>query len=345
MSAVPGWGTQARTVGAALACIAIAQIAVAQAQHVLYVSDRYDSRGVQQNDVYRWEDGSELRVTDTPGWSEHDPEPAPDGGVFAVAATNFIDGITRLEDDWSWRYAIHRANGRLLDAWNVGGTAGTFRPAGGFQIAWLPDGRSFLGNAYDDAIGEWRVVRYVRGASSTVDLGHGFDIVLHPGGERFATSHHGVVDVVEIATGERRGVFHGRPLAWSPDGEELIFDQNGVLYRASPSEPTDRRILAEDGTWVGLRHAPSGGYAAVGIERDTSSVVFFDAEQVRQRKLTLVTSVVDFDWLDDRWLVVEVVTSQGRWLELVSADGEIAPFVDSHGDDGSPRTVPGTRLR
>lgn len=348
---MPGRGTPARppdvrgAAGVLLALLLSAAL-TAQAQQVLFVSDRHDPRGVLQNDVYRWEGGSEDRVTETPGWAEFDPEPTPDGDRFVVAATNFIDGVTRFDDDWSWRYAVHREDGRLLDRWDIAGSEGTFRPAGGFQIAWLPDGDSFLGNAYDPGLRDWRVVRYVVGAERTIDLGYGFDIVLHPDGERFATSRHGVVEVVEIATGERRGVFTGRPLGWTKDGTELIFDQNGVLYRARPDgDPRDRRVLAEDGTWIGLRYAPRAGYAVAGIGQDTSTLVFFDEEHVRERKLTVVTPIVDFDWLDETWLVVEYVTSRERWLELVAVDGRIAPFVDSHGEDGSPRTVLERSLR
>lgn len=309
-------------------------------QRVIFTSDRADPRAVRQNEIFVYDRGSELRLTDTPVWAEYDPVPSPDGAWIVTAATNFLYGFTSFDDEWSWRYVLVDENGRQHQSWSLEGSSGSFRPAGGYQIAWLPDGRSFLANAYDDT-GDWRVVRYVLDSAQTIALGQGYETVLHPDGERFATSHNGIIYLVEIATGERTTLAGGRPLGWSADGSELIFEQGTTLFRARPEDPDRLRILGDAGPYVSLRNAPGGErYAVASIAGEASSIVFYDADHELAQSWLLAESVVALEWLDDAWLVIELVDPDGRRLELLSIDGDRIPFVDSFADDASPRVLP-----
>ena len=327
-----------RRLGVAMVLV-LALGVTATAQQVLFVSDRYDPRTVRQSDVYLYDDGSTLRLSDTPAWAEYDPAPSPGGDAFAVAATNFLFPITSYDDAWSWRYVVFDDEGRQQDAWSIDGSTGMFRPAGGFQIAWLPDGRSFLANAYDE-FGDWQVRRYVVDSRQTILLGPGYEIAVHPDGERFATSHNGIISLVEIASGERRVFAGGRPLAWTPDGTELLFEQAGALYRATEESPARRRVVGDGGPYVALRFAPDGGrYAVASVAGSGSSVAFYAATHELIDRWPLAASVVAFDWLDDEWLVLEIADAAGLRLELLAVDGSRAPFLDSFGDDASPRTL------
>ena len=330
-----GWATRA---GAVISLV-LALGATATAQQVLFVSDRYDPRSVRQSDVYLYDDGAALRLVDTPGWAEYDPAPSPAGDGFAAAATNFLYPLTSYDDAWSWRYVVFDREGRLQDAWPIDGSTGMFRPAGGFQIGWLPGGRSFLANAYDEA-GGWLVQRYVLDSRQTILLGPGYEIVVHPDGERFATSHNGIISIVAIATGEREVFAGGRPLAWTPDGTELLFEQAGALYRAAPESPARRRMIGDEGPYVALRFAPDGGrYAVASVDGGGSFVAFHAATHELIDRWRVDASVIAFDWLDEGWLVLEIADAAGLRLELLSLDGTRVPFVDSFADDASPRTL------
>ncbi len=313
----------------------------AMAQRLVFVSDRADALSLRQGELFLFDDGSELRLTSTPELAEFDPSPSPDGGLIAHAATSFLSGVSTFDDSWSWQYRVVDLSGRLREAWPLPGGDDSFRPAGGFAIAWLPDGRSFLAQGLD-AAGNWEVHRFVLGARRTVRLAQGFGIVPSPDGSRFATSRNGIIYLVEVATGNEQVFAGGTPLGWTSDGLELLFEQNLALLRAPASDPEAVRFVGDSGPYLELRYRRDGGrYAYTTVHEGRSAVFFHDADHRYLGSFDVGGFVESFDWLDDERVVLELVLPTGaRRIDVLGSDGVQLTLIDSAGDDGAPRVLP-----
>lgn len=60
------------------------------------------------------------------------------------------------------------------------------RPAGGFQLRWLPGEKALLGQVPTET-GRWEVHRFDLGSPRSTRVTEGFGVVLDAAGSRFAT--------------------------------------------------------------------------------------------------------------------------------------------------------------
>lgn len=330
-----------------LALLLFAALApAALAQHFAFVSTRVpdDLAGAYgrppQSEVFLYRDGSEIRLTSTPHASEYDPTPSPGGRYVAFAALDHADEEAGY-GAWGWQLAVvDTITRREVARWDLPGTVGSFRPAGGFQLAWLDQGTLLAQGLADD--GSWEVHAFDLASGSSRRVTSGFGVVVAPDGASFATSRFDGVVVHEVDSGRERNVFDGAgvPLTWwrggllvsSEDGLHLVDVATATSVRLKHLPGLVLEAVADQGTeWLAyVRLAEGGG---------TTELVVVDADDVAY----LVREgdwVGEVTWLGPGLLVYEAVMGAGDVQVEVSDLLGHGFVVDSVGEDFTPRAVP-----
>jgi len=284
------------------------------AQRFVFTSDRFSPLTVSQYDLFLYDDGSELRLTHTPDLAEYDPSPSADGNFIAYAATTFIASVTSYDDSWQWSYHVIDDRGQEVANWKLTGLDNDFRPAGGFDITWLGDNRSFLAQTLDEE-GNWEVRRYLIDAQDPELLAKGFGIELNPDGLRFATARGGTTFLIDILSGQETPLLECTPLAWTPDGRDLYLAQDKSLLRVPLADPEAKQLVSDSGPYLDFHWSPDHRQYAYTTSQDGTSAVFFhDADDTFLVSFELDGFAEDFDWLDDETLLLELARDTDEHL-------------------------------
>src|SRR5690606_22974757 len=114
-----------------------------------------------------------------PHASEYDPTPSPGGRYVAFAALDHADEEAGREA-WGWWLGVVEAlTGREVARWELPGSVGLFRPAGGFQLGWLGQDALLAQGVGED--GGWEVYRFDLASLDVSRVGSGFGIAVAPG--------------------------------------------------------------------------------------------------------------------------------------------------------------------
>ncbi|UCH27186.1 MAG: hypothetical protein JSV66_05970 [Trueperaceae bacterium] len=329
-----------------LILVLLSLLGSASAQRFIFSSDRIRQEVASplseaQNDLYLFDAGSEIRLTSTPDLAEYDPSPSSDSQLVAYASTDFIAGVTDYEASWTWRYHVIDLNGRELASWDLPGAENTFRPAGGFDIFWLPDRSGFLAQGYD-ADGAWEIHRYFLDQTDSIPLTKGFGIVPSADGRFVVTMRAGESYLVEIETGLETSLGEGYPLGWAPDGGAVFLERNFALLLVPPTSPERTKLIGDTGPYLALAWNPTrSAYAYTTVHEDGSSAVYFHDRRNTFLGSYGVEGLADsFDWLDDERLVLEwLPSSEEHLIAVIDRSGNIAVLVDSAGSDQTPRML------
>ncbi len=307
----------------------------AWAQDLVFTSERLGT-----SDVFVRRDGVTFPLVFSDDLAEFDPSPSPDGSLVAYAATSFVVGVTSFEDDWTWEYRAVDLEGRERGRWSLPGGDNNFRPAGGFELAWLPDGRSFLAQGYtEDA--DWEVRRFFLDTERTVYLGSGFGILLSPDGSAFAITRNDQVFVISIADGLTLPLGRGRALGWTPDGAALLVERNFGLLLVPIEDVAAAEVIGDSGPYLELRWSPDGRHYAYTILIGADSAIFFhDGAHNFLGSFDLGGLAAGFDWLDGEQVALELVLDEERRIITVDVEGTLTTLVDGTGGDGGPRRIP-----
>lgn len=314
--------------------LSIGLLSGAWAQDFVFTSERLGT-----SDLFVRRGGFEVPLVVSDDLAEFDPSPSPDGRLIAYAATTFVLGVTDFDDDWSWEYRAVDLEGRERGRWSLPGGDNDFRPAGGFELVWLPDGLSFLAQGYGED-GAWQVHRFFLGTERIVRLGEGFGILPSPDGSAFAITRDDAVFVVAIADGLALPLGEGRALGWTPDGAALLVERNFALLLV-PLEDAATEVIGDSGPYLELHWSPDGRHYAYTILVGAASAIFFhDRDHAFLGSYDLAGLAADFDWLDDERVALELVSDDGRGIVSVDLAGRLAPLVDGGGAEGGPRRIP-----
>ena len=204
-----------------------------------------------QGEVFLYLDGSELRLTRTPHASEYDPTPSPGGRYVAFAALDHADEEAGREA-WGWWLGVVEAlTGREVARWELPGSVGLFRPAGGFQLGWLGQDALLAQGVGED--GGWEVYRFDLASLDVSRVGSGFGIAVAPGrvpalGELPQRQLDPGGDLVREAQGRGRG-------AGVPAQAVLAAGELAAVGLDRPCEVDEVHVLVSGGDVLEL-HAP-----------------------------------------------------------------------------------------
>lgn len=204
-----------------------------------------------QGEVFLYLDGSELRLTRTPHASEYDPTPSPGGRYVAFAALDHADEEAGREA-WGWWLGVVEAlTGREVARWELPGSVGLFRPAGGFQLGWLGQDALLAQGVGED--GGWEVYRFDLASLDVSRVGSGFGIAVAPGrvpalGELPQRQLDPGGDLVREAQGRGRG-------AGVPAQAVLAAGELAAVGLDRPCEVDEVHVLVAGGDVLEL-HAP-----------------------------------------------------------------------------------------
>jgi hypothetical protein len=263
-----------------------------------------------------------------------DPSPSPDGDLIAVAATEALADPAASREGTDWSFLVIDRSGAERWRWALPGSDGRFRPAGGFDLVWLPDGRSLLAQGFrDDFV--WEVRRYFLDAERAVALGTGFGILLAPDGERFAITRDEGIYLVRIADGRERLLGSGYALGWSADGEALVIERNSALFVVPIDDPDATDFIGDSGPYIGMVSAPDGGRYVVTIPLDGDSAIFFyDREHRFLGSYELPGLAADLAWLDGGRVAVELAHDAGWSIVAIDPKGRVSSLVPESGGAG-----------
>jgi hypothetical protein len=304
-------------------------LCVAYAQPLLFTSDRNGTL-----DLFSLDGAAERTLRRDDAFDIFDPSRSPDGSLVAYAATEAIADPAASRDGTTWSYRLIDRDGAERWRWELPGSDGRFRPAGGFELIWLPDGRSLLAQGYGDDF-VWQVRRYFVGAERSVLLGEGFGILLAPDGERFAVTRDEGIAVVTIADGRERLLGPGFALGWTPDGAALVIERNSALFVVPIDDPAATDFIGDSGPYIGMASAPDGGRYAVTIPLDGDSAIFFyDREHRFLGSFELPGFAADLAWLDGGRVAVELAHDAGWSIVTVDLAGRVSSLVPESGGAG-----------
>lgn len=323
------------------------------AQSFVFLSDRLPraeaartSGYAQQTDVFLYRDGSELRLTNTDGASEYDAVPSPTGALLAYVTVDLapVADVPAPFAPQGWHVEVlDLLTLRVVARWQIDNTVGMTRPAGGFQLRWLPGEQALLGQV-PTTDGRWEVHRFDRGFPRSTRLAEGFGIVLDASGTRFATERAGVVYAVDVTTGDPVttapvAVAAGTPLGWVDD-EVLIALPEGMI-RASPTSSGVFDVFAFPGNYGELAWSPDGAHYAVVLHQDGSWFVIVATREHRfVEDYQLPGPVEGLDWLADDAMVFSVERESTHFgIAALRLDGYDPVLVDSWADDFGPKVV------
>ena len=308
----------------------------ALAQDFLFLSDRIPRLEVQadaesytgQMDVFVYRSGSEVRLTYTDDVSEFDPVPSPDGRYLAVASSSFV--YPRPLEVSSWHYSvIDTLLSREVARFEMPASLGSLRPAGGFQITWLPDGSAFLAHVPKENF-EWSIYRFDVQALSSEFVTDGFGISLNRDASKLATSLDGLVHVVDLISLERVDLIEGEPFAWTTDEDLLIARPNS--FRLIDSGTGEGQELFDFfGFYSGFAWSPDfENYAFILSQQETWFVVAVTSEHAFIDEYKLPGVIDSVDWLSRDTLVVSYLKESGDFAIIeLKVDGTRRTLVDS----------------
>lgn len=220
------------------------------AQDFVFVSNRLPAEPpvsdsgqlMRQNELFRYEDGSEIRLTFTPSDNEWDPQPSPSGRYVAYYANDTVVdwAAAELPDTWDWYLRIlDLESGLLLEEWLLPDSAGSTRMAGGFQTAWLPD-ESGLYAQVMDAGHDGLIARFTIGSPTAMAVSRGTGLHLDAARGWLATALDGYATVIDPFSGNQYPLVLGEPLGWV--GDQLVVGGAGPLMLMDPVT-AERNVL------------------------------------------------------------------------------------------------------
>lgn len=335
------------------ALIALIVFSSAHAQSFVFLSDRLPRAGAeritgyaQQTDVFLYRDGSELRLTHTDDASEYDAVPSPSGTLLAYVRVDLspVADVPAAPAPLGWHIEVlDLVTLRIVDRWQIDGSTGMTRPAGGFQLRWLPDEQALLAQV-PTAPDAWEVHRFDRGVPRSTRLTEGFGIVLDAAGSRFATEHDGVVYALDVTTGADEAtvpvaVAAGTPLGWA--GEEVLIALPEGMVRVSPTESGVVDVFAFPGDYGAVAWSPDGAHYAVVLQQDGYwFVIVANRDNGFVEDYQLPGPVEGLDWVADDTLVFAVEREATHFgIATLRLDGYDPVVVDSWADDFGPRVV------
>ena len=327
-------------------CLTIAAgLALAAAQEFVFVSDRVlrsleriDGSFYSQSDLFLYRNGSEIRLTFTADAAEYDPIPSPDGQFIAYAVTDLVHPVDD-DADWQWRLeVIDLLLRRTQASWKMPNSEGITRPAGGFAIAWLEDGRSFLAQVPGEG-SQWEVHRFSIGQPESEMVARGFGVVTSPDGAYVATARNGITYAIDLAKGEEVVLAAGDPLGWNGNDTLLIARTDAVTEVDVTSQRAD--LVADYfGQYYGLRWNPARDlYAYILEQNETWYVTIARADHQEVETYSFTSFVETLDWLSDEHLVLSLERDGASALALLDLFGNDPIIVDSIGSDHSPRAL------
>lgn len=294
-----------------------------------------------QSEVFLYRDGSELRLTHTSHASEYDPAPSPGARYVAFVAHDHSDEEGGWEA-WSWYLGVvETLTGREVARWDLPGSVGMLRPAGGFQTAWA--GAEAVLAQVPAADGSWEVHRFDVATGEGRSVASGFGVALARGGGRLATTRDDGVHVVDLATGTDELVFAGAagPLAWWRGG--LLVANEAGLVLVDPATGAAEEVHGPAGVVTEVRADPAGAavaYVLLDPDAQSSEVVVIGDDGVASSVWYEPGWISGLDWLGDGLLAfaVDELTGDTR-VQVTDLSGQ-GFAVSSAGADHSPRGVP-----
>ena len=332
-----------------LLCLAFT--AGAAAQSFVFVSNRLAAdpeigpSGAQlsQNELFLYEDGSEIRLTFTPGQDEWDPAVSPSGRYLAyVVSDRIIDwDAPDLPASWSWQLRVMDLDSRLLlEQWQLPSGSDTTRPAGGFDIAWSADEQGLFVQG-TDAQHEGLIARVTVGDDGVETVGRGVGIELNPGLGWFATTLDGYATVIDPLYGASYPLVMGEAVAWL--GDRLVVGGMGPLLLIDPIT-AERVTLGPDGGYYaqfvtspdGSRHA----WLRYTLE-DNGTVVTVTDANFRTVDSWSQDYVADVRWLDDETLLLAGMEGGRMTLSSVRLEDRMRHvLVGTLSDNMLPEVMP-----
>lgn len=327
---------------ATLLAFALALLGFAGAQKFLFVSNRVlGSEYSRQNDVFLYRDGSELRLTHTLRAHEYDPVASLDGRLIAYAVREEPATVDK-GDNWYWKFEVMDVLlSRPLASWQVPGTRGMTRPAGGFNLTWLPEGGSFLAQVPGNA-GEWEIHRFTVGTDNSELVGRGFGIVLSPDGRRLATERNGVVYVLELDTGRETPLAAGTPLGWAGNTHVFVARTDG-LDLIELGTQARRSLHSFYGKYTDFSWSPDGRHYALSLVQDDQwFLIFVTRDHAFVEDYLIPGAIYGLEWLDNRAVIFSFLKEAGDLaIAMLDLDGYDPLLVDTWADDYGAKVVPG----
>ncbi len=244
------------------------------------------------------------------GYGFRNPVWSPDGTKIVVTTQTVVSSWT------SKIYVLEVSNGKAKKIMET--DSGSV-----LAVSWSPDGEWILlasGKGGDWPEGIWKI--RADGKTSPEFLVNGYEASWSPDGKRIAVFTHSEkstyqdvkVSIIDLGTKDSEVVFEGKSgkavgggIAWSPSGEELIFDygQSGVgqldLYILNIATKEAKRI-AEEGENYNASWEPSGTLIAYvndpGKGYD-SSLIVADRNNTCQQKLLTLDDLWGSSWSPD----------------------------------------------
>lgn len=300
----------------------VALFSLAAAQEFFFSSDRIlNANFHRQFEIFLYRDGSELRITTTPDLDEYDPVASDDGGLVAYAAKE-RGGDFAQENGGVWIFeVVDPLLGRQLAHWEVPNSRGMSRPAGSFNLAWLADGRSLLGQV-PSANGGWEIHRFTIGKAGSEVVTRGYGIVLSSDRQHLATERNGVVYVLELGTGRETALAAGIPLAWDDDGH-LFVAKTDELELVDTKTQTARRLHTFYGEYVDLAWSPNREHYAFSLFQDGQWFIILVArDHTIVEDYLIPGAIYSLDWLDDRTVIFSFRKASDKEKKASDSDKE-----------------------
>ncbi len=319
------------------------------AQSFVFVTDRvarlnteWSEPQQRQTDIFLFENGSQIAITQTDALSEYDPTPSPDGRYLAYAESNFV--YPNDFESSSWQYVvIDLVSKQELARFEMPNAVKTFRPAGGFIITWKADSSGFFAQASSSDF-SWDIYEFSLLESELIEpelsfVSSGFGIVLDDAGGRLATTQDGFVKLIRLDNGVERRIIAGEAFAWL--GSDLLVAQENSL-RLIKQSGGGEVLFGFSGFYTAIAfNAAKSRYAFVLLEQDQWFVVLANSEHELIARYPVEGLIDSLVYLEDKLLVAYLPNSEAQFvISELTLEGTLRPLVVSQADNFSPKAIP-----
>ncbi len=319
------------------------------AQSFVFITDRvprsnadWNELDQRQTDIFLFEEGSQIAITQTDALAEYDPTPSPDGRYLAYAESNFV--YPNTFESSSWQYVVmDLVSKQELARFEMPNAVKTFRPAGGFIITWKADSSGFFAQASSNDF-SWDIYEFSLLESELIEpelsfVSSGFGIVLDDSGDRLATTQDGFVKLIRLDNGVERRIIAGEAFAWL--GSDLLVAQENSLRLIKQSG--GGQVLFD---FFGLYTAfalseDKSHYAFALLQQDQWSVVVVGEEHVFSANLSIEGLIDSLTWSAGKLLLSYLPASASHFvIAELALDGSLKPIISSQADNFTPKAIP-----
>ncbi len=315
------------------------------AQSFFFVSSRMQVEGdlrqaepweKNQNELFIYKNGSEIRFTNTNNLSEYDPSISPNGDLVAYSATTWV--YPNPLEESSWQIIVEDKRGRLVANLEIPNSQESMRPAGGYVLAWKADSSGFYFNASQADSYDWNIYFYDLKTNTSKRISEGFMPFLSPDNKLLASNVDEFVRVYDIDLDESWAVFEGSPLAWY-DSSHLFVQDGKSLFLVDVYKPEEPSVIHDAGAYYIQMDINKSSEYAFFVRRDGGSSLYKFANRNQLLSKDFSGFIRKIALQDDGTIIYSLQENDSINIYKIDNNGKITPLVSSFGDDYSPTLI------